>query len=459
MSLRARALLTAVAALCCALPVLAGPLDPPLGIEEPAFGEAVTAPPAAAAETPGKAAFIVQYDDNEADLFTYGSPANKTFEMAMRFDDVGGPLVTLGGAYVCMKTSSGTYSKYRFELVVWAANGTGGSPGTELTRAAALASNVGTTLNCYFTSLNYALTAEDVYVGIRQHTAVDPNIRYGLDFDGASVHPGYYRYNETGSWNSLTGAFVSYNAIMIRASVFTPGVFLETLLLPFYSVDGSSPAGSTTLYALRNLTDSTVSALARYFTTTGTSQLDDDLSLAPYETKTVNLRDVAGLAADGDGFKRGFVLFSTGGDPFLTPVLAGDYFQVDVGNNFATGDKLVRGGEVCNHASIRFLDFPLAGSGTRLTVWIENPRGTEAGDPASYTVQAYNEAGTAVGPMLSFKTDAHATEYPDVNTLTTLDFGVLKFDFTNSFGGTVYAEAFADDRFAVGVTSQCEDAL
>lgn len=51
----------------------------------------------------------------------------------------------------------------------------------------------------------------------------------------------------------------------------------------------------------------------------------------------------------------------------------GDFFQVDVAENFATGDRLVRPANVCTDASIRFLDF---GGGTRLTIWAPARPGT-----------------------------------------------------------------------------------
>jgi hypothetical protein len=165
---------------------------------------------------------------------------------------------------------------------------------------------------------------------------------------------------------------------------------------------------------------------------------------------------VGGLAADGDGFSRGFVEVSTAGNPDLTPVLGGDYFQVDVGDDFATGDQLVRQIELCDRASIRFIEFPLPGSGTRLTVWIANPRGTGAADPVSFTVRVHDEAGNAVGGLIGFKTTNHALEL-QATDFTGLDFGTLRFDFTNSSGGTVYAEASAQGRFSVGVTSQCDE--
>jgi hypothetical protein len=157
-----------------------------------------------------------------------------------------------------------------------------------------------------------------------------------------------------------------------------------------------------------------------------------------------------------DGFARGYVEITTAGNPDMTPVLGGDYFQVDVGNDFATGDQLARQIELCNHASIRALEFPLPGSGTRLTIWIANPRGVGGGDPPSFSVQAYDEDGNAIGGLTTVKTTLHALDL-DASLFTGLAFSTLRFDFSNSFGGTVYAEASVQGRFSVGVSSQCDE--
>jgi hypothetical protein len=180
------------------------------------------------------------------------------------------------------------------------------------------------------------------------------------------------------------------------------------------------------------------------------------VTLDPFETRTFNLRDNPGLAADGDGFARGFVEITTTGNSDQTPVLAGDYFQVDVGDNFATGDRLVRGSDLCDDATVRFLELPLPGSGTRLTVWIANPRGSGPADPPSFTVRVFDEPGNEVGVPTEFRVDAHALEL-EASLLSALSFGTLRFDFGNSNGGTVYAESSAQGRFSIGVTSQCDD--
>lgn len=239
----------------------------------------------------------------------------------------------------------------------------------------------------------------------------------------------------------------------VRLSAVAATVCAENLLVPFYLVDKDDPGGTQTLLAVRNLTGDPVTADLEYLTLNGTSQRKDSITLGPTETRTVSLRDVGGLAVDPDGFARGFVRILTGGSPDGTPVLAGDFFQVDVAENFATGDRLVRQADVCTDASIRFLDF---GGGTRLTIWLTNPRGTGAAKPFSFTVQAYDESGAPVGGTTSVKTTLHAIEL-QASVFTNLTFGTLKFDFTNSLGGTVYAEYNADERFSVGVVSQCDD--
>jgi len=428
----------------------------PLAQVEHGFGDVAASTEQQPAD---KAAAIIRFDDGAWDwLLTSGMT---TVETAMLFQHIGGPDVTLGGVDFCWRQTGGD-TKIRYEVVIWAANGPGGTPGTELAKFAAVATGVGGTPAFYHTSFNYPLTTSSVYIGVRYNPAVDHSFWFCVDDDGLGgmtlAHPGYFRYNETGGWAHLStfGAGISYNALMVRAYVFTPGVFAEVLGVPFFLVDTTDPAGTTTLYAVRNLTNSPVSAGVEYFTTAGLSQRTETFNLGPYETQTVNIRDVPGLAVGMGGYARGYILITTAGNPDMTPVLAGDYFQVDVGNNFATGDKLFRMIQRCNHASIRFLNFPLPGSGTRLTVWILNPRGTGGGDPASFTVQAYDEAGNAIGAPTAVKTTQHSLEF-DYSTFTGLDFGTLKFNFTNSAGGVVYAEASTQGRFSVGVSGQCDE--
>lgn len=404
-----------------------------------------------------EAAAIIIYDDGEADTYTYGTPAFNPLELLMRFDGIGGTDVTLGGVDVCMR-QLGSDPMIRYEVIVWSADGPGGSPGTELARYAAVATGVTATPSFHSTNFNLPLdTHSTVYIGLRYNAVVDPDFRFCIDLDGATVHPAYYRYSEAGAWTSVAGTVASYNAMMFRAYVYTPGVFLESLLLPSYLIDTLSPAGTTTLYAVRNLTDSTVNADVEYFDVFGNSLRTDSFSLGPNVTHTANLRDVAGLTADGDGYARGYVEITTAGDPHQVPVLGGDFFQVDVTNNFATGDKLVRFTDRCTQGSIRFLTFG-PGSETRLTAWIANPQGPTLSDPVSFTVQAYDEAGAPAGPHYFVYTARHAHEFQASDFAGATPFGFLRFDFTGSGGGILYSEAQADGRFSVGMTGQCYEA-
>ena len=438
--------------------VLAVPGSAQLGPRvQSASGEFALPSPATLEPFDTEAAAIIQYDDGEVDSYLAGGVSVRTFELAMRFDAIGGTDVTLGGLDVCLR-QTGSDSKIRFEVVVWAADGPGGSPGAELTHYAAVADGVTATPSFHHTSFTYPLTTSTVYIGVRYNPVVDPDYSFCVDEDGATVHPGYYRFDEAGAWAGIPPVVPSYNALMLRAYVSTPGVYLESLLVPSYLVDTLSPGGTTTLFAVRNLTSGTVNADLEYFDVLGTSLRTDSITLGPDETHTANVRDVVGLPADVDGYARGYIEISTAGDPHQIPVLGGDFFQVDVDNNFATGDKLVRRfTDLCTESSIRFLAFPFAGSGTRLSVWIVTPRGTGLGDPESFTLRIFDEAGNSLGSPFVFHTSSHVVEL-NTSDFPGISFGFMRFDFTNSFGGVVYSEAQAGGRFSVGMTGQCYEA-
>lgn len=241
----------------------------------------------------------------------------------------------------------------------------------------------------------------------------------------------------------------------VRLTATAVGVCAEMLLVPAFLADTVAAAGTNALFAVRNLTGGTVVADVEYFTEGGTSQRLDSVVLGPHQVETVSVRDVPGLAVDVDGFARGFVRILTAGSADRSPVLAGDFFQVDAGNDFATGERLVRQSDLCSEASIRLVDF---GAGTRFTVFVTQPRGNvPASDPPSFTVQVHDEDGIPVGGLQPFWTAGNSFELAG-SDITSIAFGSVTFDFTNSLGGTVYAEYSAQGRFSVGVASQCAGA-
>lgn len=403
----------------------------------------------------GKAVFFAQYDDGESD-FGLTDPGKATSELVMLFDGVGGPEVTLGSVDVCL-FSSGADSMIRYEVVIFDDDGAGGSPGTELLTVAAEASGVGFSPEFDTTFLGLPLTDSDVYIGVRWNPVVDPSFAFCSDFDGigGEVQPGYWRDNEDGAWTTISSAYDSdYNAMMFRAFFSTPPPQPDIQIVPLYEVDTSSASGTTTLFAVRNLTGSSRGVDITYYTVDGVEQRMDTLTLDARETRTVNVRDVAGLDVDPDGFKRGYIEVFGVAHNDGTPTFAGDFFQVDVGDDFATGERMRRIAEACEVESLRFLEFPLPGSGTEITVWLQFPQGTGSGDPFSFRVRRYDEAGNFLGTT-SFKTDGHVVKF-DASDLTAVPFGTFEIDFENASRGFAYAESSTQGRFSVGVDSQCE---
>ena len=420
---------------------------------EPVLGGEAVAP---ADRLQDKAAFIAQYDDGEPDVFY--NAGSDTYELAMLFDNVGGPDVTLESVDICLRQTTSD-PMIRYQVVVWAADGAGGTPGTELLTVAAVATGVTATPTFDTTDLDYLLSQQDVYIGVRWNPAVDPTYSFCVDRDGigGEVQPAYGRANESGAWDEVQDLFADpdYNALMFRAFITTPGVIgPDRVIVPGFEVDTTSATGNTTLFGVRNLTGDPISVDLQYYTQEGDLQREDTVDLGARETETVNIRNVPGLDTDFSGIARGYVEVVGPSDPDQTPLYAVDYLQVDVGDDFATGENARNFGDLCSMESIRFFDFA---SGTRLAIWIANPRGPSPGiDPFSFTVQVYDEAGNAVGTPVAVHTDQNSLEM-EAADFTAIDFGTLKFNFSNAGRGTVFGEYSADGRFSVGFDSTCEN--
>jgi hypothetical protein len=219
--------------------------------------------------------------------------------------------------------------------------------------------------------------------------------------------------------------------------------------VPFFLVDTEAPGGTTTLYAVRNITGASVDLEVEYFTQGGALQRTDPVTLEAGVTLTVNVRDVTGLAVDPDGFARGWIRIAVVRAPAVDN-LTGDFFQVDVDGNFATGDRLIGVSDLCTRQEIRALDF---GAGTALRVFVNEPQGGDPeSDPPSFTVTALDETGAAFAPREIF-TDQVVLEM-DASDLTDQAFGTLILEFTAG-GGSVYAEYSAGGRFSVGLNAAC----
>lgn len=217
------------------------------------------------------------------------------------------------------------------------------------------------------------------------------------------------------------------------------------LIVPFFIVDTTNPSGTATLFAMRNLEVAQVAVEIEYFTPSFNLIRQDLLTVGARETLSVNVRDIAGLPADGDGLARGLVRLTSSGSA------VGDFFQVDVGGNFATGDRLISASDFCDQHEIRFLDF---GSGTDLWMILNIPQGSDPDvDPPSASVSILSEDGASF-PGADIYTDQGLTKLTAAD-FTGLDFGTLVFNMANSGGGFLFAGYSADGRFSVGVNSAC----
>ncbi len=224
-----------------------------------------------------------------------------------------------------------------------------------------------------------------------------------------------------------------------------------TLVVPGFEVEVDDPDGPTTFYAVRNTTDDDIEIeISHHGEQAGTPLRTDVFMLGPQQTLTQNVRDDLTDLNVSDGFATGLITITeTGGD---ASVLEGDYFRIDSGGDFATGDRLVRSEQYCDRQEIRFVDF---GSGARLRILIEQPQGAVT---PSFSYRAYTEAGTMIGAgdVDVFTTD-HLTSIEVGDLVPGDSFGTLIFDFSNAGGGVVTAEYSAFGRFSVELDGACLD--
>ena len=240
------------------------------------------------------------------------------------------------------------------------------------------------------------------------------------------------------------------------------GTFGSKLLLPLYIVDTTSSTGPTTFYAIRNESTETVDVEIKYYETNQpqTPQRLDTLSLGGKAIDTIDVRSVANLAVDPDGFARGYIVFEA--EDGEAP-LSGDYFQINNAENFASGNRLVnidptsRGYDLCTRFSMRFLDSVLAfDSGTVYSVWFE---ATEPHSGIAFAYSVYNLAGG--DSLLDFVHNRAAVAFEVPASILRVDvedeFGAIEFEFPIGTVGHISAVLSALGRLSVGFEATCLD--
>ena len=228
------------------------------------------------------------------------------------------------------------------------------------------------------------------------------------------------------------------------------------LVVPYYEVDTVTPAGGgpTTLFAIHNLKSQPLYAVSIfYISRTGQIHKEQPPIIGTHATYTRNVRDVKGLPVDKDGFARGFIRVVVG-DPQSSKALSGDFLQVDPGNNFATGDRMIQGADLCYHTEIRLIDL---GEGTDLHLFINLPQGNNPStDAESARLLIYDEAGVAVKAW-DFFTTSHTFSVNTNDLNLPVNFGLLDLSFEHSGRGYAYAVYSAEGRYSVGMNDACLD--
>jgi hypothetical protein len=228
-------------------------------------------------------------------------------------------------------------------------------------------------------------------------------------------------------------------------------------IVPRFRVDATSAAGTTTLFAVRNTRSTPVSVLVSYFDDFGMLQEEETFDLDGFEILTRNVRDVPGLSSAG-GFKTGFIII-TGPTGSL---LSADVFQVDPGNDFATGSRAVDviATYLCDLWDIRFLAGGIFSGGTSVNLLINSPQGNDrATDDPSAVFAISDEAGNPLG-LIGLYTNRVSTTVPAEDILDAIGpgapaFGAFEVDFTDADGGSLDAVFDADGRFSIGLKGAC----
>ncbi|HSH26662.1 MAG TPA: carboxypeptidase-like regulatory domain-containing protein, partial [Wenzhouxiangella sp.] len=199
---------------------------------------------------------LVIHDDGSIENGYSGNAASVN-EVAIveYFEPVAYP-ASLGEVCISFITTNANDVDLTFELVVFADDGTGGAPGTELGAVTATATGIpGGGLPAtvpWFTAdlsgLNLAIQSGGVYIGAR-YAPVDPGIFIASDETASNPQQTGYFQTDGGAWTELSdpAMFPDYRAMFIRPQMFAAGCAAPSDVpwLSLTPTSGTTPAGGT----------------------------------------------------------------------------------------------------------------------------------------------------------------------------------------------------------------------
>lgn len=258
-----------------------------------------------------------------------------------------------------------------------------------------------------------------------------------------------------------TAPTIAMNAVAARSSATT-----DVLLVPYYEADRRNPHGVSTMFAIRNETAREVPVRILYLTVVGAvEQQVQELTLAPNATHTINLRDVPGLAPDADGVARGLVVLgAVGTTADSSDLLSGDFFFVDPGTGYATGNTLLNmslddsGNEFCAEWGTRYLRGGGFGGSSIFRFVVDEPAGAREIDPPTAVGTVYDEAGT---PVQSFeiRTDSYTFDLTSAELAPeSVPSGSLSVRFPAT-RGALLVEHSGFETLSIAFKAACRDSV
>ena len=242
-------------------------------------------------------------------------------------------------------------------------------------------------------------------------------------------------------------------------------VTADAFMVPFFRFERGNLTGETTLIAIRNASDQAHDVDVTYwvdhvFDPDAEPDLVQSFSLIADEVVTLNLRDLAELdgGAGDDNIIKGWLMVQhrdATGDP-----LSADWFQVDPGENFATGGRMIDIDHTytCAQWDFRYITGSGFEGGTELRVFIDTPLGL--GTP-SFNVSFFSEAGAFLGSVNAVTNRQVADVDVEAELLSLLpgslpENGSMVITFSEGTnGGIVLGTYSAEDRYSIGLNGTC----
>ena len=243
--------------------------------------------------------------------------------------------------------------------------------------------------------------------------------------------------------NGLFGPTAAKGGGMPSTSVF---------ILPWI-VDDSASDANATLFSVTNesFSENDTDVELTFFDAFFDEITDDFFTLGDNEIRPFNARLIPGLTIP-DGVNRGLLQIVANDE------IGADFFDVNFGENFASGDRALTTLDFCSIWRMRFLQFPGPG-GTVLTFIINGPQGVEEEDPPTIAGEVFTEDGVFLNSF-ALQTDAWllAVDALDL-VIGDTEFGTIVFQLntTLSPSGVIFENHSAFSRFSLGLKGTCKD--